>query len=105
IFKRQRPVLALTYETGLGNRLTLFFFCSQRRQGSVSSTEPNRIPQKTGTKGVRRSSMPNWNAGERGESHGQQAVTRRGIGRLNLSDPCQMRATWCTVVQSTTEST
>src|SRR5262245_41253701 len=46
--KRQRPVLALTYEAGLGNGLTLLFFSSHdRRTRRVRQTRINP-PRKRG---------------------------------------------------------
>src|SRR5262245_18629853 len=52
--KRQRPVLALTYETSLGNGLTLLFFCSH--DGRVRRVRQTgiEIPRKRGRKDLRK---------------------------------------------------
>src|SRR5215469_1406585 len=50
---RQRPVLALTYETSLGNGLTLLF-CSHCVRAQKSSIDPDRNSAEARRKDVRK---------------------------------------------------
>src|SRR5262245_4023869 len=61
---RQRPVLALTYEAGLRNELTLLFFRSHDRRTRRVRQTRIEIRGEARTKDLRKSAPWSWNAGK-----------------------------------------